>query len=187
MTHLSPRQIVAELDRYGDYSMTNPTDHPAAPMPVDLGRVLAELVEEACAGAIDPRETWITDPQADMGLLGVCRNLPAERASQADGHPHTIAGHLNHIRFALDFGRGHILGHPSHGDWSTSWQPEQVSQEQWRQALQRLREAIDAMRAALSSVQEWDERRLKHAMTAVAHSAYHLGAVRARLARQDNR
>ena len=154
----------------------------SATVAVDPARAFGSLVEEACSGAEDPSFTWVTDPGAELGLLGACRNLTAEQASERPGGRHSIAGHLHHVAFALEFGTAIFRGEKPAGDWAASWSPEQVNEAQWRAVQHRLRAAIDGAKAAMASVETWDEMRFKSGISTVAHSAYHLGVVRARLA-----
>ena len=155
----------------------------ASSVTADVSAVFGALIEEACAGATDPASTWITDQGSDHGLLGVCRGLSAEAASLAAGGGHSIAGHVNHVAFGLEFLRAAAERRKPEGDWAASWSPEQVDELQWQACLARLRAAIDGMKATLAGVETWDEVRLKAAISAAAHSAYHLGVVRAHVAR----
>ena len=64
------------------------------------------LLEEVCSGPQNPRETWVVSNETDSGILGTLSRISPEHASRAPraGAP-TIAGHVDHVRFALHAGR----------------------------------------------------------------------------------
>lgn len=115
-------------------------------------------------------------------LLETIENVSAEEASRrlADGRA-TIAAHVEHIRLYLDVldavMRTQTL---TKVDWREIWQSVSVvTPEQWAEQKLRLRESYQR---AVSTITSYDplqgEFGLSSALAIIAHSAYHLGALR---------
>jgi hypothetical protein len=67
-------------------------------------------------------------------------------------------------------------------DWNGSWQRTTVTDEQWRGLRDSLREKADTWRKAVAVRSEWDDINAAGALSTIAHTAYHLGAIRQILA-----
>lgn len=133
------------------------------------------------------RETFEGPPPATAsayldqggGLFQTLDDVTAEDASRSvrPGAP-TVAGHCAHVKFYLSVLHRYVQGSDEQADWKQSWLVRAVSPEEWEALKRELREAYDAVAEALRSVEGWGERHIGGAMAAVAHTAYHLGAVR---------
>lgn len=120
------------------------------------------------------------------GLFQTADKLTAGEASRAvrPGAP-TVAAHCAHAKFYLDVLHRYMQGSDEHADWKQSWLVQEVGPEEWESLRSELRASYETVTAALRSVETWGERRVGGAMAIVAHTAYHLGAVR-QLARMLN-
>jgi hypothetical protein len=67
-------------------------------------------------------------------------------------------------------------------DWNASWRITTVTEEQWRALLSKLRQAATSWREISKAKQDWDGLAAAGAISTVAHTAYHLGAIRQILA-----
>jgi len=91
----------------------------------------------------------------------------------------TIASHVFHAVFYLDVvSAGLKGGEPGKVDWSRSWVVKAVSADEWDELRRHLRDAYEEVVTLLEGAEEWGEEHVDVALAALAHSAYHLGAVR---------
>ncbi len=67
-------------------------------------------------------------------------------------------------------------------DWNASWQRTSVTPEEWKSLCQRLSDASRAWQSAVAQRTDWNELTASGALASVAHTAYHLGAIRQILA-----
>jgi hypothetical protein len=113
------------------------------------------------------------------GLFQTVEGLSADEASRApfEGGP-TIAAHCAHAKFYLDVLDGYIAGSDESADWKQSWLTQRVGGTEWDALKSALRASYERVSGALRSVETWGERPVGGAMAIVAHTAYHLGAVR---------
>jgi len=142
-------------------------------------RSLLMVLDEAYEGPADPRGTWFTNNALDSGVLGTLRGLSAADASRAPfPGARSIAAHANHLRFSLDVSTRWLRGETPDADWSESWAVETVDEPAWSELREGIERGHRDLRAAVEARGEWDEPRLAGAAGAIAHAAYHLGAVR---------
>ncbi len=142
---------------------------------------LAHVLKEAFAGAPGPW-TYFTDNRAGVGMIAVIDSLTPEEAS-AKGGPtgSTIAGHVHHVCVSLTLSTALITKKGSARDRTGSWVVTQVSEQDWPRLKQELRTQYDRSLKLMQSRMEWDEESFGAALGAIAHAAYHLGAIRQRL------
>jgi hypothetical protein len=142
-------------------------------------RSLLMVLDEAYEGPADPRGTWFTNNALDSGVLGTLRETSAADASRAPfAGARSIAAHASHVRFSLDISTRWLRGETPDGDWNESWAIETVDEPAWSELRGRIEGGYRALRDVLEAREEWDEQRLAGAAGAVAHAAYHLGAIR---------
>jgi hypothetical protein len=139
-------------------------------------RQMLAVLAEAFDG---PAQEWsyFTDRGAEAGLLGTLARVTAADASQA-WNGSTIAAHANHLRFALAGSGDWIAGDRAARDWSESWQLSVVDEAAWRRLQAEIRECHGNLRRAIESHGASSAESIGAALAAVAHSAYHLGAIR---------
>jgi hypothetical protein len=92
----------------------------------------------------------------------------------------TIAGHADHIRFYLralnDYMDGKEIGKL---DWSRSWLRKDVTDSEWDDLRKQLADDLQKTRSRIAEITDWnDDKRLGGALAIVAHTAFHLGAIR---------
>ena len=152
--------------------------------PAVIAGLLRRIVREAFDGPPGPW-TYFTDTSAAAGIFGTIGTLGAAAASRPAGPAgSTIAGHVHHLCSSLALTTRAIRGGPAARDRSTTWSVTVVDAEQWDDLQARLRREYAALLVALETRPAWDEDTLGDAIGAIAHTAYHLGAMRQRLAVQ---
>jgi hypothetical protein len=151
---------------------------------VVIAGLLTRILREAFEGPPGPW-TYFTDTSAAAGLFGTIGGLSAAEASRAAGPAQTtIAGHVNHLCSSVALTTRSIRGEPAGRDRSTSWTVSAVNDAQWTELRARLRREYGALLVTIETHSAWDEDSLGDAIGAIAHTAYHLGAIRQRLAVQ---
>ncbi|HEX6751590.1 MAG TPA: DinB family protein [Longimicrobium sp.] len=140
-----------------------------------VGMVLAEAYE----GPQDPRGTWFVNNAADAGFLPTLDALSAEEASRPP-HPgrSTVAAHAGHLRFSLEVSRRWVAGERGPFDWGQSWAVREVDDATWAELRAGIRQEYASFRRALGEAGELDFLAFAGVLGAVAHAAYHLGAVK---------
>lgn len=147
-------------------------------------RASVDLLRELLHGA--PADAaYILNP-GDAGLL---RQLEQTSAAVASSRPMpgrtTIASHIDHVLYGIT-----LLNRWSDGeenpwataDWDASWRRTQVDEAQWRDLVLRLRSASDKWLHDFERRTDWNQITAAGAAASVAHTAYHIGAVRQLLA-----
>lgn len=144
--------------------------------------LLTRMLREAFEGPPGPW-TYFTETGPGTGLLGTIGALTAFQASQAGGPGHsTIAGHVHHVIASLALTSRELRGERVSRDRSHSWTVTEVDDAAWATAQKDLRHEFENLRVAVEMHAAWDEDTLGLACGAIAHAAYHLGAIRQRLA-----
>ncbi|MGO9410835.1 MAG: hypothetical protein ACLQCB_08785 [Spirochaetia bacterium] len=134
------------------------------------------VLSEAFEG---PRETWsyFTDTGSDGGMFGTLEKLDAEEASRILGRT-SIAAHVNHVIFGLLASARWIEGNRTTRKWDESWSVSAVDAASWERTKERLRAAYKDIRRAVEIYAMESEEAMAGAVGALAHAAYHLGAIR---------
>jgi hypothetical protein len=152
--------------------------------PVVIAGLLTRILREAFEGPPGPW-TYFTDISAAAGIFGTIGVVSAAEASRAAGPAQTtIAGHVNHLCSSVTLTTRSIRGEPAGRDRSMSWTVAAVTDAQWAELRARLRREYGALLVTIETHSAWDEDSLGDAIGAIAHTAYHLGAIRQRLAVQ---
>ena len=141
---------------------------------------LLKRLSEIFEGARD-REAYMLNP-GDPGLLRQLESISAEAASTSPvpGRP-TIAAHADHVHYGLSLLNRWLAGEENPwatADWTASWRVTTVTAEQWRTLLGKLEDAAGTWREGAARPRDWDEVSASEAISSVAHTAYHLGAIR---------
>lgn len=118
----------------------------------------------------------------DPGMLRQLEALDARVASSRTMPGRTtIAVHVDHVLYGLDLLNRWCAGEENPwatADWSASWKRGQVDEQAWRDLLARLRSAVQTWQRNVAARKEWDNIAATGAIASLAHSAYHLGAIR---------
>lgn len=147
-----------------------------------LARAVTALLEEALPGS-SAGNTWFTDGGSEGGLLGTLERIPAALASTLPGPGRaTIAAHANHVRFYLNLANRALRGEDAYAtaEWKQSWALQSVDEAQWRTLQENLRHEYVRLREMVQSPAGWseDNAALTGVLAVIAHTAYHLGAIR---------
>ena len=130
-------------------------------------------------------EAYVLNP-GDPGLLRQLESISAAIASTAPTPAKPpIAAHVDHVLYGLSLMNRWTAGEENpwaSADWNASWRITSVTEEQWRALLHELRQAATAWRVSATAKQDWDGVNAAGAISSVAHTAYHLGAIRQILA-----
>jgi hypothetical protein len=113
------------------------------------------------------------------GLFQTIDDISAEIASakaRTDGS--TIAAHTEHVRFYVDVHYKLLLGSRDKIDWDESWRIKTVNAAQWGALIQDLMKNYRKVTDYLRDVKTWGEDEMSIALAIIAHTAYHLGAIR---------
>jgi hypothetical protein len=145
-----------------------------------VSKLLTEIFDGPPGG-----EAYILNP-GDPGLHRQLEMISAETASRQaiPGKP-SIAAHVDHVHFGLSLLTRWLAGeeNPWAGaDWNGSWQRHAVTEQQWRLLRDDLREKANTWQKAVAERNDWDDINAAGALSTIAHTAYHLGAIRQILA-----
>ena len=150
------------------------------PPAVAVGLVV-RMLREGFDGAPGPW-TYFTDTAVGTGVLSTIDSLTAAQASQAGGPGHTtIAGHVHHLESSVTVTTRALRGEAVSRDRSRSWTVTAVDDAGWESLRASLRRAYQDLVVAVGMRSTWDEDTIGTAFGAIAHAAYHLGAIRQRL------
>jgi len=145
-----------------------------------VSKLLTEIFEGPPGG-----EAYILNP-GDSGILGQLESISAATASkQSIPEKPSIAAHVDHVHFGLSLLTRWISGEENpwaSADWNAAWKRNTVSDQQWRELRDDLRKKSDIWRKALDTRTNWDDITAAGALSTIAHTAYHLGAIRQILA-----
>ncbi len=140
-----------------------------------LDQVL-ELLRETFEGARPGEGTQYLDHNS--GIRATLAAITAEQASRRiNGRP-SIAAHARHMSFHLRVTAEWIEGDHSKRDWLGSFEPQTVTTEEWDGVKRDLEASRDGFTRALGSLTPERFAEEGGGMGAVAHLAYHLGAIR---------
>lgn len=112
-----------------------------------------------------------------VGVFITLDSVTAEQASK-DHFGTTIAAQTEHAKFYLDRMCEFINGRTENVNWEDSWLIETVNDAEWDALRMAVRASYESTLRCLAGVEDWSEDRVGEAMAMVAHTAYHLGAIR---------
>ncbi|MFO0929978.1 MAG: hypothetical protein U0736_23635 [Gemmataceae bacterium] len=143
-----------------------------------VGQVVAVL-DEAFS---PPQRSWsyFLDRQHG-GLLQMMAGLTAEEASQPVGGS-SVAAHAHHVAFALAASKAWLEGRPAPRDWEASWVVHTVDADAWEALQVQVRANYLHVREAIGRHAADRAEAFGGAVGAAAHAAYHVGAIRQKLA-----
>jgi hypothetical protein len=143
------------------------------------GQLMAVLQE----GFEGPRDRWsyFTDHGVDAGLFGTLARITPVDASRLAGGT-SIAAHVHHLTFGLHASSAWIRGERASRDWHESWRVVTVDPAAWEEMLADLRRGYDDLKQAIEGHAASSVDATGGAIGAVAHLAYHLGAIRQKVA-----
>ncbi|ETI69405.1 hypothetical protein [Neobacillus vireti] len=121
--------------------------------------------------------SWYTESKPGSGIFGTLEKVSAEEASiLVQGT--TIAAHIDHTRYYLWVANAFMKGDKPELDWSESWKISTVDESTWSRFKVELQNVYTTLLENINSFTSFDEQTLNGILGALAHSAYHLGAIR---------
>src|SRR3982751_153436 len=149
----------------------------------DSNTVVTEPFVEAVAYLL--RETFEGSPEGQpsayldrgVGFFSTLEKLSATDVSR-EINATTIAAQTEHAKFYLDRLCEFIGGRTERVNWEDSWLIETVNESEWDALRSTVRASYENALKCLATTADWDVRKVGMAMGLIAHSAYHLGAIR---------
>lgn len=143
----------------------------------DFRNNVFQLLEETFEGP--PSEQPSAFLNKGTGLFQTLDEISAEAASaQTRPGGSTIAAHTEHLRFYVMVHYELLRGSTEEINWEQSWRVRQVTSAEWDELLRELRRAYRTVTEHLRTVNVWGDDEISVAMAIIAHTAYHLGAIR---------
>jgi hypothetical protein len=121
-------------------------------------------------------------------LLETVENIsPSEASRSVSIGGSSIAAQVDHVCYYLKVLESDIRARKlGEVDWQKSWQVNEVTSKEWESLKAKLRQAYQSVLSAIKGVEYWGGKNDIGAPLAVlAHSAYHLGAIRQILSKAD--
>jgi hypothetical protein len=113
------------------------------------------------------------------GLFATLEKVDAEKASRvASEASTTIAAHCEHVRFYLDFLNNYLREDFKMADWKDSWKVKAVTEAEWTTLCGQLHKAYQNVSDTFEEIETWNDFKISGAMGILAHTAYHLSAIR---------
>jgi hypothetical protein len=116
------------------------------------------------------------DPKGGS-LFETLKRITAEFASK-NQFGSSIAAHCEHTRYYLHILPEFMRNENPKADWVGSWQKTQVNALEWDALRTALRTEYEHVTQFLQGIQTWDDEMIGGGLSMLAHSAYHLGAIR---------
>lgn len=149
----------------------------------DFVKSLAYLFLETFEGSPEGQGSAYLD--RGIGIFSTLEGLSAEDVSHEIGDT-TIAAHTEHLKFYLDRLCEFMTGRTERVNWEDSWLIETVSDTEWNALREGVRKSYEGVLKCFAAIEEWNEMKTGMAMGMLAHTAYHLGAIR-QLAKSSTR
>ncbi len=142
----------------------------------DFTSNILTLLKETFEGS-SPEGSYYLD--RGVGVLNTIEKISAETASRSLGeNGATIAAHLEHARFYLAVLPEFMNGSTEKVDWKESWLVKTVDETEWDLLKENVRREYQNVAEMFQMIEDWNDDRVGGAMAIVAHTAYHLGAIR---------
>lgn len=136
---------------------------------------VAYLLRETFEGSPEGQESAYLD--RGVGVFSTLGKLSAADVSK-EFTGTTIAAQTEHAKFYLDRLCEFINGRTEPINWDDSWLIETVNDAEWDALRESVKLAYENMLRCIAGVEDWNELKVGMAMGLIAHTAYHLGAIR---------
>jgi len=143
-----------------------------------LANSLEALFEELIDGP--PTSGGFMLNRGDVGLLKSLDRLSAADASKIHEDGSSIAAHVDHLRYGLSLMNRRAAGENPFRDanWAASWERTTVSEAEWAERRNALRQEAANWSKALGTPREVSGIELNGMIGSIGHLAYHVGAMR---------
>jgi hypothetical protein len=131
------------------------------------------------------RETFEGSPEGQMsayldrgtGFFSTLDALSATDASREVAEM-TVAAQTEHAKFYLDRLCEYLHGRTEPVRWDDSWLIETVNDMEWESLRDGVKRSYENALRCIADIDAWNEMQTGMAIGMIAHSAYHLGAIR---------
>ena len=143
----------------------------------DFTNSLFALFKETFEGTSTAFGTMYLDQ--GTGFFDTIEPIDAEKASRSvtDGAT-TIAAHCEHVRFYLEFLNNYMTEKFTMVDWKDSWKVKTVTDAEWTALRGQLHKTYQKVTDTFNEVETWNDFKITGALGILAHTAYHLSAIR---------
>ena len=143
----------------------------------DFTNSLFALFKETFEGTNTAFGTMYLDQ--GTGFFDTIDKIDAARASRttSDGGA-TIAAHCEHVRFYLEFLSNYMNEKFMMADWKDSWKVKTVTDEEWTALRGQLQKTYQMVTDTFNEIETWNDFKISGALGILAHTAYHLSAIR---------
>lgn len=113
------------------------------------------------------------------GFFPTIEDVSAETASRSvvEGST-TIAAHCEHTRFYLEFLTDYLNENFKMVDWKDSWNVKTVNETEWNALRGQMQKTYQKVNDMVTEVETWNDFKISGALGILAHTAYHLSAIR---------
>ena len=131
------------------------------------------------------RETFEGSPEGEgsayldrgIGVFPTIDKLSAAQVSM-EINGISIVAHTEHFKFYLDRLCEFIKGVNEPVNWEQSWLIDDVDEAEWEALRIAVRKAYENVLRTFAEVETWNGDNIGDAVAIIAHTAYHLGAIR---------
>jgi hypothetical protein len=149
---------------------------------VNLDTVVDHLLAALREGLEGPGKWgFFSDSGPEAGLANTLKGLAASEASRVTGGT-SIAAHVHHLVFSFEASAAYMRGDTSPRDWEKSWSVVSVTEPTWRKLQDDLNAGFHEMKKAIATYAKSGFEASGIAVGAPAHVAYHVGAIRQKVA-----
>ena len=141
----------------------------------DFTGALLVLFKEAFEGLSAREGNVFLD--GGIGFFTTLGKIDAQQASR-EINANTIAAHSEHARFYLELLNNYLNKDYRVMDFKQSWRIQSVSEDEWESLRENLAQIYRQIEETFRRNEEWTLDSITVAMGIIAHSAYHLGAIR---------
>jgi len=112
-----------------------------------------------------------------IGVFSTLDALSAAQVSKEFGGT-TIAAQTEHAKFYLDRFCEFMTGRTEKVNWEQSWLIETVNDEEWNALRDAVRKSYENLLKIIAEIETWNQDNVGDPIAIIAHTAYHLGAIR---------
>ena len=141
----------------------------------DFTQALSILFRETFEGMSTPEEQVFLD--RDAGIFKTLGVIDAQQAS-TEINSNTIAAHCEHARFYIELLDNYLNRDFRILDFKRSWRTATVNDDEWDKLRENVSRTYRKIGETFEKNEEWALDSITVAMGIVAHTAYHLGAIR---------
>lgn len=142
----------------------------------DFLKDLLVIIHETFEGSVEGQGSMYLDH--GIGLLPTIAEISAETASKRV-YGTTAAAQAEHAKFYLDRLVEYMEGRGKEKvDWEQSWLIETVNDKEWDALRNAVNESYESVLRSIAAIEKWDQNNIGDTIAIVAHTAYHLGAIR---------